>query len=349
MIEKRNNGIDILRFVLMFMICILHVLGQGGVIKASETGSIQNNLFWLLEVICFGAVDCFALISGYIAKDKRQKYDKIVNIWFQVFFYSFILNSIFTIFGINKDLSLRFILKSIFPISFNVFWYMSSYFILFMILPILNNYIFKIDEKDAKRAFIIIIFIFSCMGLLSDAFNLKAGYSPIWLIILYVLGALMKKIKLFENRKTFVLIIIWLVSLAITYFVHIYYESDLLLNYISPTILLSSLIIVVLFTRIKTENNNISKIAPYCLGIYLFQLNPIIWNIIIKNKLTFITNNSICISLLLVFLWALLIFIIGFVIEIIRSKLSILLKIPELSKKIVNLVKTILDKVIKLI
>lgn len=33
MISKRNYGIDILRLVMMFMICILHCLNQGGILN----------------------------------------------------------------------------------------------------------------------------------------------------------------------------------------------------------------------------------------------------------------------------------------------------------------------------
>ena len=31
----RNHGIDLLRLVLMFMVCMLHTLGQGGILNAS--------------------------------------------------------------------------------------------------------------------------------------------------------------------------------------------------------------------------------------------------------------------------------------------------------------------------
>ena len=60
--NEKNKGIDFLRLVLMFMICVLHVLGHGGVLKASKIGSVQSNLFWFLEIFSICAVDAFALI-----------------------------------------------------------------------------------------------------------------------------------------------------------------------------------------------------------------------------------------------------------------------------------------------
>ena len=42
MTKERNYGIDLLRLVLMFMVCILHTLKQGGVLEACEAGSLTR-------------------------------------------------------------------------------------------------------------------------------------------------------------------------------------------------------------------------------------------------------------------------------------------------------------------
>lgn len=44
--DKRNYGIDLLRLIAMFMVVILHVLGQGGVISA--TTGLKHHIAWLL-------------------------------------------------------------------------------------------------------------------------------------------------------------------------------------------------------------------------------------------------------------------------------------------------------------
>ena len=87
---KRNYGIELLRLVLMFMVCVLHTLGRGGILNESAGGSVQYNVFWFLEILSFCAVNGFALISGYTASDRPRKYEKIVEMWIQVFFYSFV-------------------------------------------------------------------------------------------------------------------------------------------------------------------------------------------------------------------------------------------------------------------
>lgn len=39
--NERNYGIDLLRLVLMYMVCILHTLGQGGILEACELGTAE--------------------------------------------------------------------------------------------------------------------------------------------------------------------------------------------------------------------------------------------------------------------------------------------------------------------
>lgn len=201
MSNERNYGIDLLRLVLMFMVCMLHTLGQGGILNASELGSLNFKVFWLLEILSYCAVDGFAIISGYIAIDKPRKYNKIVDMWFQAFFYSFVVTLILTIVGVNSSWGKLDIIKCAFPVVFGKFWYFTAFFALFFAIPLLNKFIFAIDDKTSKKSFLILIFLFSIMGVIGDPFKSQNGYSAIWLIFLYCVGALAKKIKLFKKEK----------------------------------------------------------------------------------------------------------------------------------------------------
>lgn len=43
--SQRNYGIDLLRLVLMYMVCILHTLGQGGILNACQEGTTEFRVF----------------------------------------------------------------------------------------------------------------------------------------------------------------------------------------------------------------------------------------------------------------------------------------------------------------
>ena len=80
--KKRNYGIDLLRLVAMYMIVILHVLGNGGVLEA--TNGLKNSLAWFMEIGSYCAVNCYAIISGYVCYHEQEKeyhYEKFLHFW----------------------------------------------------------------------------------------------------------------------------------------------------------------------------------------------------------------------------------------------------------------------------
>ena len=60
--KERNYGIDLLRIVAMFFICILHICGQAGAMLrvSGYTGSYYA--CWFLETAAYCAVDIYGLI-----------------------------------------------------------------------------------------------------------------------------------------------------------------------------------------------------------------------------------------------------------------------------------------------
>ena len=46
--NERNYGIDLLRLVLMYMVCMLHTLGQGGILNACQAGTVAYKVYWFL-------------------------------------------------------------------------------------------------------------------------------------------------------------------------------------------------------------------------------------------------------------------------------------------------------------
>lgn len=72
--DRRNYGIDLLRMLSMFMVSVLHVLGQGSVLSASGKIPLNYAFAWFLEISAYCAVNCYALISGYVGVKSRFKY-----------------------------------------------------------------------------------------------------------------------------------------------------------------------------------------------------------------------------------------------------------------------------------
>lgn len=346
---NRNYGIDLLRLVLMYMVCILHTIQQGGIISACEIGTMGYNVYMFLVILCYCAVDGFALISGYTASDKPQKYSKIVDMWFQVFFYSYIVTLLIYIVFPNNDI-LFLLLEYKLPVTNRAFWYFTAYFALFFAKPVLNKFIFSIDIETSKKALIIIITLFSMLSVFADPFNLNAGYSALWLIVLYIIGALAKRVKLFESRKTLTLIIWWLGCIILTWAIQcLSGNENIIVSYLSPTILFSGLFMVILFSRIRLNGKIIGKLSPLAFGIYLFHLNKVIWLRIIHDSFAFVASMDIAVGVICVFSIAAAIFLSGMIVEFIRTLFARLLRIHLLSEKIVEICKLLLSKIAALI
>ena len=81
-----NYGIEWLRILSMYMVAVLHTLGQGGILGSFKQGDLSFSIAWFLETAAFGAVDCFALISGYVGYHSHFRYKKGLRLWFQTFF-----------------------------------------------------------------------------------------------------------------------------------------------------------------------------------------------------------------------------------------------------------------------
>ena len=76
---KRNVNVDLFRIIATILVVLLHVLGQGGILQNSSQNSAVHWVAWFLEIFAYCAVNCFALISGYIMVNKSIKLKNIIK------------------------------------------------------------------------------------------------------------------------------------------------------------------------------------------------------------------------------------------------------------------------------
>lgn len=80
-------------------------------------------------------------------------------------------------------------------VTFGTFWYFTAFFALFFAIPVLNRFVFAVDERTARIALIVMVVLFSCIELQTGVFKMDRGYSAFWLMVLYCMGALAKRGK----------------------------------------------------------------------------------------------------------------------------------------------------------
>ena len=143
---ERNYGIDLYKIMAMIMVIILHILGQGGPYKDAPIMSSQYLMTWFLIAAGFCSVNCFAMASGYLMVDTKFKLSRLVEMWFQVLFYSFGITLIFQLFN-PEVINMKLWLSAVFPILFKEYWYFTAYMGMILLTPIINAFFSRVSKK----------------------------------------------------------------------------------------------------------------------------------------------------------------------------------------------------------
>lgn len=282
MVNRRNYGIDLLRIIAMMMVVTLHVLGHGGILGGLERGSLRYMLVWFIETASFCSVNTYALISGYVGLNSKPRCSRLIMLWLQVVFYTILITFIFTL--KQPDLITSDVWKrAVFPVFTKQYWYITGYFGLYLVLPCIHWVLAKVTLQQVLFGGCIGFVAFSVIPsiLQSDPFNIAEGYSMLWLCILYLAGACMKKFELFANWKKRSLVLAYLFVVFLSWGSKLVLDvikakdSTLLLTYISPTVVIMGISLVALFSKMNISNRKILKLismlSPTTLGVYIIH------------------------------------------------------------------------------
>lgn len=361
-VENRNYGLDLLRILSMFMIVNLHVLGQGGAMVKIVGRPEAYYAAWFLETCAYCAVDLYGLISGYVGVDSKYRPARILELWFQVFFYSAGITLLYRIFapGLLVDGSLW---KAIFPVSWKTYWYFSSYVGVFFLMPYLNKMVNSLTEKEVKRLAVTLFLVFSAGTAVPkvnsvDFLQLIGGYSFAWLLVLYLFGACLKKcsFRRWKNSRYILayfglVTFSWLFKILVeNYTRKIYGEAKfgrLFTGYATPTIFLSAVCLFLMFENLKIKNESVQKwiafASPLAFSVYLIHTQPQIWANVMKGAFSEFRYLPCWAIIPASLVAAVLIYVICSMIDIVRKWLFGKLKVRHyselLTKRIGNMVR----------
>ncbi len=359
---KRNYGIDLLRCISMMMIVVLHIMGHGKIIAATDPESLNYKVAWFIEIIAYCAVNCYALISGYVGVKTNHKYRNIIPLWLQVAFYTVSIALLFQLFD-PASIDLKGIISSFFPVIHSSYWYFTAYFALFFLMPLLNKGINAMTKDDAKKLVLAIIVVFTvirtilCFNIIgtfgtTDIFITNNGYSVLWLMLLYIVGGCIGKFDFWKTTKAWKICIVFWVSILFSWAFKLHVENPLsediksivnansFISYISPTIIATAICLLLLFSRLETLPKTAQKIvtffAPVSFAVYLIHDNVMVRNMFIKEKFSHLADFNPLEMVLHIFAIVLVIYISCSLIDHIRLLLFKLLHIKEIVNKIAD-------------
>jgi hypothetical protein len=352
-INARNSSIELLRIVIMIFIVTMHVCTQGGIINSVTPFTSNYNWVWFIMVVCYCAVNCYALISGYVGIDTAFEYERICRLWVKVCFYTVIITILMKIVSPESVGFMDFI-KSITPASSGQYWYFSAYFALFFLTPFLNVLINELDKKRLKLLIFTIVIVFSVIPTFrhTDPFLTGKGYSCIWLVCMYLLGAYLKKIEFFKNYSLKMMLILFGGSLILLFGSKIGIEflvyrlsgvvagGGYLLAYTSPIVIIEAVSLMGIFMKIHIKNdivnNIIKKIGKTTFFVFIIHEHPLLKHkFIIDNFIQYSVYSSGKMVLFIVGT-AITIFVICCAIDLLREGIFILLRVNLFEKFVVT-------------
>jgi len=335
---ERNYGIDGLRIVAMFMIVLLHTLGHGGILGRVVPMSAQWLVAWFLEIFAYGAVNCYALISGYVGYQVPFRLSRLFRLWGQVAFYTITITGIFYFF-VPNSVGVKTWINSVFPVIRGHYWYISAYFGIFFFMPLMNKLLEVWSYREFKYFFgsVLVAYVILPTLLLRDTLEFKGGYSAFWLLVLYIVGGGLAKFNVVDRISgKFAIWGFWLMTFMTWLSMVVIYHGSmlilgnpkgigLLISYTSPTVFVGSILLTLYFARKMFDSTVLRKLiglfAPATLGVYLIHEHSLVRNYFVNGFAVSFAEHSCLLMMGEVLGSALLIYVGCSLIEILRIKL----------------------------
>ncbi len=355
-VKMRNSNFELMRIVSMFFIVIYHIIIHGKLLENSH--GTTHFVLYIILATCIVHVNSFILVTGYFQCKSKLKFTKVIQLNNSIWFYTVSIVLFFIIVKGNTFNSTE-LLKTFLPISYNDYWFLTNYLILYLISPILNTVINNIDEKKFKRIIVLLLFIDSILPTLTNSsfFNVTLGYSLYHFIFLYFVGAFLRNYPIedwyiFKKTSKKALQLISLFIFFLMAFINIINQSASkeLLNmhpiiaevgiifsnsfiaYNNPLVIIQTIAFFVFFSTLNLKSTFINYISTATIGIYLIHDNNNIRNVLYKF-LGFNGNNYSVMILGKILGCAILIFISCLIIELIRKFIFKLIYNTKIAKK----------------
>lgn len=319
------------------MIICHHYLGHGGALNALKPSDLNFYPAYLIECFSIVAVNGFILIAGYY--QIKFKWDKLFNLWAQVFFYSVVISSIFWMAKI-EPITAKQLVTTFFPLIFGRWWFITVYVMLYILSPFINLALNNMDKKLHEQLLIVLLIVNVILPSLKYTYFQDDGYSIQNFFFLYCVGDYIRKYEIPKFNYIITYIVSSFILLALISFtkMNIFHVPSSLLRYNFISVEIAAISLFIIFKNIKLQSNTVNKIATSTFGIYLISDHKYIRDVLYTKILhtgDYYYNSSF-IPYLIVSVIA--IFVCCAIIELIRQKMLTIIqtKIWKTSKSYIS-------------
>lgn len=239
-------------------------------------------------------VNLFVMITGYFLVQSNPKVSSLFQIWVETTLISVFM---YFLLVLNPLISFNFtwteFFMRLFPVIFGKYWFVTSYTIMYLSVPVLNKSLHITSLDKIKKVLTVSFFILSLYTCVYYNRGLNFSY-PVWFVFLYSIGAYLKlkeeDIKRISTIHLFkmniLMLLIGIIINIILQFIFsektstisqfltllgwnetIFYTRDS-----SPYLLIFSILIFLFFLKLKVKPRKVySFLSRASFGAYLLQ------------------------------------------------------------------------------
>ena len=260
---------------------------------------------WFLETLAYCSVNCYALISGFANVKSSFKFRRIVYLWLEVVTLNVAMTAVMHFFVPTATVTEDYWLRAFFPLTRRAFWYFCAYFFMFPLIPILNKGILSLKKyQHIIICFMLMAPIIFRLIMQKDNYVLGSGYSALWLVCMYIIGAYFRIYGAPKWAKWFVTIPVFFLSTFVAWYYKIHIETlrkeglefagevvtkdseiytnrGILISYISPCMVIMAVCLLLFFMQIKIKHKVpkvvISNLGKATFGVFILHVGAAFW------------------------------------------------------------------------
>ena len=265
------------------MVCLLH-----SIYPQNPDDCLYNFLMCFLHSMAVAGVNLFVLITGFFLVDKKWSFLRYARLWWPVVFYSIIVICLFSLFdkadissGIyDFGLARYYIAQIMFG---SCYWFFAAYTALYLLAPFLNMAVAAMNQRTHSLLILLIAGVIPIMNMMCFAALYGGGNVFVWFVVLYLIGAYIRKYSICIEPPYFVLLVLIAVCILIPAVIKYFVDSALISNAVgglsSPFVVLYSISLFLLFSRwescrFSAFERILSVMSSLTFGVYLLHVHP---------------------------------------------------------------------------
>lgn len=278
-------------FELLRIVCMLFVVAEHLVPHITDMQNISGGGYYIGNIIksfCIVAVNCFVLLSGYFGI--KMKVKRIFQLEAVVWFWG-ITGLVLGIVTGTHLLQVKTDILFFIPIITKRNWFVTTYVILYLLSPVLNFVIEKLNKKQFQSLILLMVIIFYVIPTVDYTLNaptvtMDSGYGIVNFICLYFIGRYFK-LYLGDIKKRYVGIGYFLSCILLFTGNHIMsvlmgFYFNTYICYDTIFCLMGAICLFLWFRELNLESKVVNQIAGYSFAAFIIHMSPFYGDMIWK-------------------------------------------------------------------